>query len=263
MKDIVHWLADARANGVPPLPEWIARIPFAGEEINNFWRQFQASPKEALGLYDTQVRDVLHRLVNGGAGVLGAAVEIIAGIIISAIFLVKGRRLARPVFEVLKNLVSEEDSKLLIDAVTQAIKGVSIGVIGTAFIAAVISLAGLLIAGIHFALGLAAIIFFLVLVQVGPLLVWIPLIIYVISQGHTGTAVFIGIYGVFVLAIDGVLKPILIAKSGKLPFLVLFLGVIGGLVAWGFTGMFKGAIILSIFYTIFGSWFDAKKSVAE
>ena len=55
------------------------------------------------------------------------------------------------------------------------------------------------------------------------------------------------IYGIVVLlGIDNVLKPILIAKSGKLPVLVLFLGVIGGMTAWGFTGMFKGAIILAI-----------------
>jgi Predicted permease len=56
------------------------------------------------------------------------------------------------------------------------------------------------------------------------------------------------IYGIVVLmSIDNILKPILIAKSGKLPILVLFLGVIGGMTAWGFTGMFKGAIILAVF----------------
>ena len=74
---------------------------------------------------------------------------------------------------------------------------------------------------------------------------------------------FWGIYGVAVIAIDSVLKPILIAKSGKLPFLVLFLGVVGGMVAWGFTGMFKGAIILAVFYTIFNSWLEKTKPALE
>ena len=63
-----------------------------------------------------------------------------------------------------------------------------------------------------------------------------------------------------VLGIDGVLKPVLIAKSGKLPFLVLFLGVVGGLISWGFTGMFKGAIILAVFYTVFTSWLEKAKA---
>ena len=64
------------------------------------------------------------------------------------------------------------------------------------------------------------------------------------------------------MGIDNILKPILIAKSGKLPILVLFLGVIGGMTTWGFTGMFKGAIILAVFYTLFNSWLKPKTEVA-
>jgi predicted PurR-regulated permease PerM len=80
-------------------------------------------------------------------------------------------------------------------------------------------------------------------------------------QGHTGVTAFLIVYGIVLLIIDAFLKPVLIAKSGgKIPFLVLFLGVIGGLAAWGFTGMFKGAIILAIFHTVFNSWLE-KKSV--
>jgi predicted PurR-regulated permease PerM len=130
---------------------------------------------------------------------------------------------------------------------------------GTAFIASVISWIGLTIAGIHFAVLLSALVFFLVLIQLGPLLVWVPLVIWTASQGHTGMTVFLIIYGLVLLIIDALLKPVLIAKSGgKIPFLVLFLGVIGGLAAWGFTGMFKGAIILAVFYTLFNSWLERR-----
>jgi predicted PurR-regulated permease PerM len=94
-----------------------------------------------------------------------------------------------------------------------------------------------------------------VVIQVGPLLVWLPVAIWLGTTGQTGWALFITIYGIVVLmGIDNVLKPILIARSGKLPVLVLFLGVVGGMVAWGFTGMFKGAIIMAVFYTILQSW---------
>jgi predicted PurR-regulated permease PerM len=144
-------------------------------------------------------------------------------------------------------------------ATIQAIRSVSIGVMGTALIAAILSWIGLTIAGIHFALFLSALIFFLVLIQLGPLFVWIPVVIWSASQGHPGMTVFLAIYGLSITILDGVLKPILLAKSGgKVPFLVLFLGVIGGLAAWGFTGMFKGAIILSVCYTLFNSWLEGK-----
>ena len=68
------------------------------------------------------------------------------------------------------------------------------------------------------------------------------------------------VYTVIILIVDFVVKPVMIAKSGKLPFLVLFLGAIGGLSAWGFTGMFKGAIITSVFYTVFTAWLERRKS---
>jgi predicted PurR-regulated permease PerM len=56
--------------------------------------------------------------------------------------------------------------------------------------------------------------------------------------------------------VDNVVKPILIGKGGKLPIIVLFIGVVGGMSAWGFTGMFKGAIIMAVFYTLLQSWLD-------
>ena len=153
--------------------------------------------------------------------------------------------------------MGKRDGLSLLKATAQAIKSVSIGVIGTAFIASIISWIGLLIAGVHYAVLLAALIFFLVLIQLGPLLVWVPLVIWTASQGHTGMTIFLIIYGILLLIIDALLKPVLLAKSGgKMPFLVLFLGVVGGLAAWGFTGMFKGAIILSVFYTLFNSWLE-------
>jgi predicted PurR-regulated permease PerM len=131
---------------------------------------------------------------------------------------------------------------------------------GTAFVAAILAWIGLAIAGVSFSLILAGAVFFLVLIQVGPLVVWVPLVIWAAMEGHTATTVFLIIYGVGLLLVDGFLKPVLIARSGgKLPFLVMFLGVIGGLAAWGFTGMFKGAIIMAVFYTLFTSWLQKKR----
>ena len=259
IKDAGHWVADVKENGLPPLPSWIAGLPYIGNEISSLWQQIQDNPKETASLHEEQIKVVLQHIVTGGAGMLGAAFEFVAGIIVSAIFLVGGKKILHPVNAVMKHLLGAADGPALLNATAQAVKGVAVGVMGTAFIAAIISWIGFVIAGIPFALGLTALIFFLVLIQIGPLLVMIPLVIWLASQGHTGWAVFMAIYTLLLMGIDSILKPILIAKSGKLPFLVLFLGVIGGMVAWGFTGMFKGAIILAVFYTIFNSWLEKTK----
>ncbi|MBV4360151.1 AI-2E family transporter [Pinibacter aurantiacus] len=259
VKEAIHWIGNARENGLPPLPGWITNIPFIGDDIDAFWQQLQERPKETVGAYEPQLRMLLHRVVTSGAGMLGVALEFIAGIIVSAVFLVSGRKIMVPVRTTLTHMFGKENGYALVDATAQAVKGVAIGVMGTAFIAAVASWIGFAIEGIPFALGLAAIVYFLVLIQVGPLIVFIPVVVWLAMQGHSGGAIFIAIWGVAVLIVDAVLKPVLIARSGKLPFLVLFLGVIGGLVAWGFTGMFKGAIILAVFYTIFNSWLEKAK----
>lgn len=259
MKDLIRMYADIQTQGLPPLPAQITGLPVVGTGVEDFWKHLQENPQEALMGYEHQIREVLHHLVTGSAGVLGTALQFILGIIISAILLAGGEKVMRPIKVSLQHLLGRRDGLALLDATTHAIKGVSIGVMGTAFIAAFISWIGFVFAGLHFKIVLCALVFFLVLIQVGPLLVWLPLVVILAVEGHTGTAVFAAIYGLFVLVIDAVLKPVLIAKSGgKLPFLVLFIGVVGGLAAWGFTGMFKGAIILAVFYTLFNSWLERR-----
>lgn len=261
-KDAIQWVNDVKTNGLPPLPSWIANLPYTGDQISSFWNEIQQHPKETITLHEGEIKNVLHRIMTGGAGVLGASVQLIAGIIISAILLVNREKILKPIFSIVRHLFGAQDGPALLNATSQAVRGVAVGVMGTAFIAAVVSWLGFVIAGIPFALGLAALIFFLVLIQIGPLVVLIPLIIWLLMQGHTGWAIFMIIYTLLLMGIDSVLKPVLIAKSGKLPFLVLFLGVIGGMVAWGFTGMFKGAIILAVFYTVFNSWLEKTKTPA-
>jgi predicted PurR-regulated permease PerM len=173
--------------------------------------------------------------------------------------LVDGGSALKPVRDVLAQLAGVKGADAIVDASGKAIKGVAVGVMGTAFIEALAMWVGLKIASVPMATILTAVTFLLAVVQLGPMLVVIPVTIWLANQGQTGYAIFMGIWIVVLFVIDNVLKPILIGKSGKLPILVLFLGVIGGMSQWGFTGMFKGAIILSVAYALFQSWFAFKK----
>jgi predicted PurR-regulated permease PerM len=259
-----QWLSDVQIDGVPPLPEWTAGIPFGGKKITAFWQHLQADPTGTLASYEPKIREITQRLISGGAGIIGAVLEFIVGIIVSALLLASGEKALQPLYAIMKKIVGENDGPPLVDATGRAVKGVAVGVMGTAFVAAFFAWLGFAIAGISFALGLAALTFFLVVIQIGPLLVWLPVAIWLGTTGQTGWAIFITIYGLVVLmGIDNILKPILIARSGKLPVLVLFLGVIGGMVLWGFTGMFKGAIILAVFYTILSSWLSKKQDILQ
>ncbi|MGE7776841.1 AI-2E family transporter [Chitinophaga sp. NPDC101104] len=257
---LLSFAGEVREHGLPPLPGNISSLPVVGNGIAEFWQHLRDNPREALVGHDRQINLLLHRLLTGGAGIAGATLQCVLGILVSAMLLAAGPKTLLPLKNILRHLLGRSDAQTLIQASLSAIRGVSIGVMGTAFIASALSYIGFAIAGLHFKMLFTAIVFFLVLIQVGPLLVWLPLVIWAAMQGHTGLAVFLAVYGGFVLAADAILKPILIAKSGgRLPFLVLFTGVVGGLAAWGFTGMFKGAIILSVAYTLYDSWLERKR----
>lgn len=257
---LLHFAGEVRTHGLPPLPPQLADLPLAGPGLTEFWQHLHNNPREALVGHDRQLNALVHHLLSGGAGILGATLQCILGILVSAILLAAGPKALLPLKNVLRHLLGRADAHTLTQASLSAIRGVSIGVMGTAFIASVLSYVGFAIAGLHFKMLFTAIVFFLVLIQVGPLLVWLPLVVWAAAEGHAGLAVFLAVYGGLVMAADAVLKPVLIAKSGgKLPFMVLFIGVVGGLAAWGFTGMFKGAIILAVSHTLYTSWLEGKR----
>lgn len=263
-KPVIAWLNEVKQNGLPPLPPSVLKLPLIGNQIGDLWNTYHNDPKQILVDHQQQLQNYSYRAMSGGFSFLGSLLDVLLGIIVSAIFLFNKEQGLRSLRFSLQNLVGHPSGASLLEAISMAIKGVSIGVMGTATIAAILSFIGLQIAGIPFAVGLSVVIFFLVVIQLGPLPVWIPLVIYMLSQNRPGMVVLLIIWGIAVTALDAVIKPILIGKSGgKLPFLILFLGVIGGLSAWGFTGMFKGAIIMAVFYTVFNTWMKNKQEIVN
>jgi predicted PurR-regulated permease PerM len=252
-----------RNHNVPPLPEWLGGLPYVGTKISAAWAALEKDPETTLSLYEPQLKAFLHRLLSAGGGILTTGLELIVGIIISAVLLYMGNRAYRPIQLFFTKLLGDTSGNALLDASGKAINGVAIGVMGTALIEAALGWIGFAIAGIPAASGLAAVMFMFAVVQLGPLPVQVPLIIWLVSKGENGWAVFMGIWLVVLIVVDNVIKPILIGKSGKLPILVLFFGVIGGMSAWGFTGMFKGAVMLALIYTMFRSWTYGPSAIAD
>ncbi len=263
-KPAVDWVNDIKENGLPALPPSVANLPLVGNGITKLWSQYHDDPKQIIDDHREDVQKLSHQALTSGASILATLLNVIIGIIISALLLVNKKSVITSIQLPLERLLGKESGDSLLSAIAMSIRGVSIGVMGTALIAAAFSFLGLTIAGVHFALGLSAIVFFLVVIQVGPIPLWIPLVFWMSTQNRPGAVVFLIIWGIALVVVDYIVKPVLIGKSGgKLPFLVLFLGVIGGLAEWGFTGMFKGAIILAVFYTIYTAWLRNRKATPE
>jgi predicted PurR-regulated permease PerM len=145
----------------------------------------------------------------------------------------------------------------------QAIRAVALGVIVTACVQAALAGLGLLLAGIPFAPVLTAVTFVLCIAQIGPMLVLGPSVAWLFWSGATVPATLLSIWAVLVIAMDNILRPILMTKGANLPMLVMFTGVMGGLLAFGLIGIFVGPVVLAIGYTLLGAWIAATPPAAQ
>jgi predicted PurR-regulated permease PerM len=165
-----------------------------------------------------------------------------------------GPRLAAFVLRLLERLIGER-AGYYIELVAATVQRVVNGVIGTAAAQAILALIGFLIAGVPGALVLGIVTFLLSLIPMGPPLAWIPATAWLVWQGDYGYAIFLGIWGTFVISgVDNVLKPYLISRGGNLPLVIVLLGVFGGLLAFGFIGLFIGPTLLAVAYSLLLDW---------
>ena len=135
------------------------------------------------------------------------------------------------------------------------VKGVMLGIFGTALAQAVVALFGFWLAGtpIPFLLALAT--FFLSVIPIGPPLVWGGAALWLYNHGDHGWAIFLALYGLLAIsAVDNLIKPILISHSSRLPVLLVVLGVLGGAIAFGFIGIFLGPTLLAVGLTLITHW---------
>ena len=133
--------------------------------------------------------------------------------------------------------------------------GVIHGIFGTALVQALVALAGFLIAGVPAAFLLAVATFFLSVVPIGPPLIWGGATVWLVYNGQLGWAIFMALWGFLAIStIDNFVKPYLISRSSKLPLLLIVLGVFGGVIAFGFIGLFIGPPVLAIGLTLVQLW---------
>jgi predicted PurR-regulated permease PerM len=139
----------------------------------------------------------------------------------------------------------------LVTVVGNTVRGVVYGFLGTAMAQGVLAAIGFSIVRAPGALLLGLLTFFLALVPLGCPLVWLPVTGWLLYTGRTGMGIFMGVWGLFVISgIDNVLRPYLTSREAKLPFILVFLGALGGILAFGFIGIFLGPTLLAVGFSL-------------
>jgi predicted PurR-regulated permease PerM len=174
-------------------------------------------------------------------------------VLITAILYTTGETAARGVRRFARRLAGDrgDDAVLLAG---QAIRAVALGVVVTALVQSAAAGIGLAVVGIPYAMVLTAIILILCIAQLGPLLVLAPAVGWLYWSGDAVWGSVLLVWTLLVGALDNVLRPILIKRGADLPLLLIFAGVIGGLVSFGVIGLFVGPVILAVTYRLLESW---------
>ncbi|MCX8016804.1 MAG: AI-2E family transporter [Rhodocyclaceae bacterium] len=236
------WLA---AGDFSP-PGWLANLPVVGKHLAAYWAKLAASQEE-LARLGQQLFEPARKLLLSTASVIGQGlIELILVVFVAFFFYRDGRALAGRIGQLAERIGGELGGRML--ALTRTtIIGVMVGIVGTAAAQAAVALIGFLIAGVPAPLLLAAATFFLSMVPIGPPLVWGGATWWLYQQNETGWALFMLVWGVAVISsVDNFVKPILISRSSSLPILLIALGVFGGVLAFGFVGIFLGPVILAL-----------------
>jgi len=254
---LLHTFREVMDNPLPPLPGWIESLPLIGAYLKTKWLALMQQDEGALLI---QLKQFLLQLplkewgIKAG-GALGRGVVLITfSVLICFFFYRDGPAITARVRTVMERLAGHR-AKRLIAVTAGTVSRVVNGILGTALAQSVLALIGFWIAGVPGAVLLGLLTFFLSIVPVGPPLVWGPAALWLFSQGHTGSAIFLAIYGLVVIsAVDNIVKPYLISRGGALPLLLVFMGVLGGVLAFGFIGVFLGPVVLAVAYSLLSEW---------
>lgn len=238
--------------------ESVRELPFIGEKLYAYWTAAAADMSGTLQDLEPMLSDLIKKALSGAASTAGTILFFMGALIIAGIMMAYGEPGAAVLDRVYRRIAGEERGSYLHRLSTLTIRSVATGVVGVAFIQALLLGVGFLIAGIPAAGLLALIVLVIGIVQLPALVISIPAIAYIWGVGDGGTAMN-GIMTVYILvagAADGFLKPMLLGRGVDVPMPIVLIGALGGMVSAGIVGLFVGAVVLSVGYELFMGWLD-------
>lgn len=235
-------------------PLWLKDIPIVGVQLDDYWQGLAGGREEAVSLFHSLLEPAKDFLLIAGKAIGQSLLQMTFAIFIGFFFFRDGDALVGTLRIGLEKLAGPIGTDMLA-TVRGTVAGVVNGIFGTALAQALVAGIGFLIAGVPGAFLLGVATFFLSLVPVGPPLIWGGATFWLFNQGDTGWAIFMALWGLFVISsIDNFLKPYLISLGSRLPLLLIVLGVFGGIVAFGFIGVFIGPPLLALGLTLVRLW---------
>jgi predicted PurR-regulated permease PerM len=193
-------------------------------------------------------------LISVGLAVGNGVVQVLVSAFLTFFMLRDGQVLSERMGVAVDHLTGGRGRHLM-NVAGATVKGVIFGILGTALAQAVVAGIGFGIAGVPGAVLLGGLTFFFAVIPFGPPVIWIPATLWLFSQGSPGWGMFMLLWGVLgISGVDNFLRPYLISHGSKMPFVLIFCGVIGGAMAFGLVGVFLGPTLLAVTFRLIEEW---------
>ncbi|MFL6735389.1 MAG: AI-2E family transporter [Sphingomicrobium sp.] len=249
---------------VPPAPARLKELPVVGERAHVAWTQASTDLPAFTKKYGTQIAAFTKTLLGMAAGLFTAVLALVLAIIFASICLAYAIPLRAYLARVFARITgTAQSAEHYMDLISATVRSVANGVIGVAFVQALLVGIGFFAIGMPGAGLLSLLAMAFGVVQVPVILITLPAILYAFAVKSTTIAVIFTIWSLVAGLSDAFLKPMMIGHGLEVPMPVILLGVIGGVMAFGLVGLFIGAVVLAVGYVLFGEWVGAPTPTVE
>ena len=236
----------------PPL--WLENIPVLGDYADSFWDDYVRDKERIPTLLQQHSGDITQKLIAVTASIGRGVLDVFLSVVIAFFMFRHGVFTASRLTALIENFGGPTAIHLL-SVSKGTLIAVVYGVVGTAVAQGVAAIIGFWVAGVPGAPFLGLITFIISFIPGGPPFVWLPATLWLLAENETGAAIFLGIWGFLIISgVDNVLRPYFISLGTNLPLILVLLGVVGGIIAFGFIGLFVGPTLLAVAYALILEW---------
>lgn len=240
--------------GLPGLGGWLASVPLVGGWLAGWWQGFDYGLAGLFDLLSPYAGVIAQTVLAVLLAVLSGLAEVLLAIFLAFFLYRDGPAIAAHMEAALQRLAGARTRKL-VTMTGNVTRGVIYGLLGTALAQGIMTTFGLWLSGVPRPVLLGVVAGVISIFPVGAPLIWVPATLWLFSEGSTGWAIFLGLYGAFgISSVDNVIRPWLIARGADLPLLLTLLGALGGVFAFGFLGLFLGPVVLAVGLTLLKDW---------
>jgi predicted PurR-regulated permease PerM len=252
----IRFLKPMLESGLPAdAPAWLTKIPVIGTGISDYWHKLVESREEMNGLL-RQFLDPTRKLALATVSLFAQGLLQLLLVIFFVFFIFRDADTYATALHTGSRKVAGELGERMLNLAEGTVTGVMVGIVGTAAAQSLVAMIGFLIAGVPGVIMLTFATFFFSMVPViGATLIWVGDAAWLYNGGETGWAIFMVLWGMFgISSVDNFVKPILISRTASLPLLLIVVGVFGGVLVFGFIGIFLGPTLLALGRVLIGEW---------